>query len=295
MADEKKELPVSASDWNAMIAEAAKAAGKTPEEFVAAKPEEREPIKQEEKQDEITVYRQTVRIGGRDIPFEGASPEEVLLQVTAAINSQPEPVKVEEKKPEPKKELSKDQLFEIGLKLQQGDVTALSEYIEKTDLIGEYLKKQGVDVADVKKVLNQNTTTEAQRQVESTVQQWLKQESNDYPGGPQNEKMMKYRLAEQGLTNPSVEDLSKTWSAIKADGMAFAVQQKTETEQPVKKKAAGSSAFGTDATASTRQVKVETVSITRAELAAMSGRQVADFYNDAISRGVKPEAIVVTQ
>jgi hypothetical protein len=223
---------------------------------------------------EDVVYQQKLKVNGREILIEGGSPEEVLRQVDLALRAA-EPERKEEVKAQAKPALSQDDLFKIGQNLQQGKVEALDEYLDKSGYVDKWLKSQGVDVAELKQSVSRQRSSEVVSGWQSATEDF-KTAHPDYVATPLNMKLMGYKIAELNLGNsPSVESLEKVYQACKADGLL-------QTEAPVKaeggekkeekKKASGSSVFGSGQTGATRTRTADTTGKLETELEKLKNR-----------------------
>jgi hypothetical protein len=120
---------------------------------------------------------------------------------------------------------------------------------------------------------------------------------------------MGYKLVELGLGDkPSKESLIKAYEALKTDGMIFPKQEATQEETQdnqqittktvqaqeqspdkkvsVKKKATGSSVFGSTGGYGTKQTSANTnqVLLSEAEAAKMSPQQLQNWYNEQVKK-----------
>lgn len=226
--------------------------------------------------DEPTVYKDTFLIGGKQVEFTGDSPADVLKQVKVAQQTWEMAKAPEPKKEEVKPPFTPEELAALQLKASSGDLKAIEEYMVKSGAIDRYLESKGFKPEEYKAILEERATTKVVKDWDGAVKDFLA--GSDWPGGTQNEKLLKYKLAElkddkgQPLAySPSKESLMKAYESLKEEGMLFArEEQKTEEVKPVttaaatttttpppaevkKRPATGSTAFGTSQEAGTRR------------------------------------------
>lgn len=289
--------PQTASEWTALLAAEADKEGvkipglNSPEEIIANQPrnDKGQFVSKEDELDEEIVYQRTLNIGGKQITLEDSTPEGLLNQVEAALAvTAPAPAKQETAEQKPG--LSNDEMFDIGMKLQRGEVEAIDTYIEKSGVIDKYFEKKGVKLDELKAVTSERVSTKQETAWQRATEEFTSDPDNDYVINPQNGKLMGYKLAELGLANkPSVESLKKAYDALKEDGMVFP----SNTATVPKKRQTGSSVFGSGGYTSKNRSTAK-VSISQAQLDKMNPLQIAAFYNDAVAKGINPEAIIVT-
>ena len=189
-----------------------------------------------------------LKVNGREIVIEGTSPEDVLSRVSLASMRRSNRRR-KARKPSPRKQpaLSQDELFKIGQSLQQGKIEAIDEYIEKSGLLERLLEKKGLTVADLKETVSEGRSSRVVTGWQSATEEF-KTSHPEYVPTPLNMKLMGYKIAELNLANkPSFETLEKVYESCKADGylQSEAKSEEIEKKEPPKKKAQGSSIFGT--------------------------------------------------
>jgi hypothetical protein len=277
---------------------------------VEPKKETVEPAKVAE---EPVIIKDTFFIGGKEIEFTGESAADIQKQVKVALQTyeatREKPV---EKKEEVKAGPTKEELAALQLKAASGDAEAMGEYIVKSGTLDRYLESKGVNLTQVKQVLEQTADQKVVQDWNGAVKDFLAE--SDWPGGTQNEKLLKYKLAElkdeQGQPlayNPSKASLMKAYESLKADGLLFPVEQKTETtttttattaKEPVKvastgtKKETGSTMFGTTGGSTTR--KTETTSKAVPTITDdMTPQEIMAAYKTAVvAQGQSPDDVL---
>lgn len=200
---------------------------------------------EDDKQQVETVFERTVIINGQSLKFQGATPESVLDQVTAAVSAagtiKPPEVKTVET---PKPPVTEKDLFEIGQKIIAGDVKALDAYLDKTDYVKRTLAAQGINVDELKKATQVALNTETSQAWVNATDEFLKMPGNDWPGGEQNQELLGMMIAKLGL-KPSAANIKLAYDELKSKNMLFPGEKQTDN-QP-KRRTSSSTAFGTGA------------------------------------------------
>jgi hypothetical protein len=281
----------SAADWNAQIREQAIKEGKNPDELriVPAEAAAAEKPKEEKTADEKTILTRTVEINGKEMEFRGETPEAILDQVVAAQNAVA-PAKVEAEKPKPK-ELSKDQMFDIGLKLQQGDPNAITSFIEGSGLFDKWLEAKGIDIEAVKKTVSTTQSKEVEDKWATATAEFLddvKAGKIDYPRAPQNKELMGITLVQLGL-QPSKESMIKAFEHLKAKNMLFPEPKAESTKKP----ASGSTAFGASGGTRDRVSGPEKPQLTQEEFKKMTPGELTAWANSMKQKGINPDTVVL--
>jgi hypothetical protein len=303
------EMPVPAAHtaeaWNDAMRTTAEKEGL---EFPGAKKPEADAAAAKKEGDQPTVYETTVPINGKDMTFRGADPAAVLLQVTAAVTAAqtaaPVAAAAVDARVGDKRGPSEAELFDIGLKLQKGDVTGINDYLLKSDVIGQYLQAQGVDVAKLKAATEKTQSDSVHDAWTTATNQFLekvKAGEVDYPGGAANMKMMGITLAQLGL-KPSVESMVTAYEHMKKEGLVFPVAAADGKEQPAAqaapiKTAPSSTAIGTSGTdkGGGAPPAIDPKRRFEIDMTKLSVQQASQSYNELILAGVKPDQIVVKQ
>lgn len=186
---------------------------------------------------EVTVFKDTFLIGGKEVEFTGDNPADILKQFKAAqqayeMAKQPEPKKEEVKPAGP----TKEELAALQLKAATGDAEAMSEYMVKSGALDRYLEAKGIKPAEIQQVLQERASEKVAKDWDGAVKDFLA--DSDWPGGSQNEELLKYKLAElkdekgQPLAYaPSKASLQKAYEALKEEKMLFAAEEKTTEEK----------------------------------------------------------------
>jgi hypothetical protein len=267
------------------------------------------------KEDEPTVYKDTFLIGGREVEFTGDDPTDILKQVKAAQSAyemakQPEPKK-DEVKPGP----SKEELAALQLKAASGDADAMSEYMVKSGALDRYLESKGIKPAEIQQVLQERASDKVARDWDGAVKDFLA--DSKWPGGTQNEKLLKYKLAElkddkgQPLAyTPSKASLMKAFEALEAEHMLFPAEEKpaddtkgtqpvtpattTTTTEPPKRPRTGSTAFGTSQEQSTRRTAANAPKVPQITDDMTPQQIMAAFKDAAIANGESPDDVLRT-
>jgi hypothetical protein len=264
---------------------------------------------------ETTVFKDTFVIGGKEVEIVGADAADVLRQYKAAMTAY-EIAKTPEVKKEPEKpKTTPEELAALGLRVAQGDMKAFDEYMEKSGTLDRYLEKKGIKVEEVKKVLETQATTTIKEKWDTEVKAFLA--DSDWPGGTQNEYILKTKLAQlkdangQPLAyNPSKENLQKAYEAMKAEGLVFKVDPPANTEttsteqrttayersqaQPTteKKKATSSTLLGTSGETSTRKTDPKAGKLPEIT-PDMTGPEIMELFKKAaIAAGQNPDEVL---
>lgn len=268
------------------------------------------------KEDEPTVYKDTFLIGGKEVEFTGDDPTDILKQVKAAQSAYEMAKAPEPKKDEVKPGPTKEELAALQLKAASGDAEAMSEYFVKSGKLDEWLKAQ----PEIQQVLQERASDKVAKEWDGAVKEFLAE--SDWPGGTQNEKLLKYKLAElkddkgQPLAyTPSKGSLLKAFEALKAENMIFAAEEKkteetktgttpvtpttaatSATQQPTtpKRPATGSTAFGTSQEQSTRRTAPTTPKVPEIT-DDMTPQQIMQVFKDqATANGQSPDDVLRT-
>lgn len=264
-----------------------------------------------------TVFKDTVTIGGKQMEFEGKDASDILAQVKVATQAyEMGRAKPEEKKVEEKKEgLTGEELAALTLRASTGDLKAMEEYMVKSGAIDRYLESKGVKVDQIKSVLETQATDHVKQEWSGAVTEFLA--NSDWPGGTQNEKLLKYKLAElkdeagQPLAYaPSAKNLQTAYAALKEEGLLFTVEAKTEqtttTAATTKttttgttagtttatKKAAGSTAFGTSQEQGTRKTATASAKVPEITPEMTPAEIMQAFKEQAAANGQSPDDVL---
>ena len=329
MADEKEKAAaaelekkvseaISSDEVRDLMTQARDAEGKFTAEKVPAKKEEAKTEEVKTDDTATTVFKDTFIIGGKEVEIVGADAADVLRQYKAAMTAYEIAKTPLPKKEELKPTTTPEELAALGLRVAQGDMKALDEYIEKSDTLDRYLEKKGVKIEAVKQVLQTQATTTIKEKWDTEVKAFLA--DSDWPGGTQNEYILKTKLAQlkdangQPLAyNPSKENLQKAYEAMKTEGLVFKVDPPANTEttnteekrttafersqtQPIteKKKATSSTLLGTSGETSTRKTDPKSVKVPEIT-ADMTPAEIMDIYKKiAIAQGEHPDKYLST-
>jgi hypothetical protein len=268
-----------------------------------------------------TVYKDTFLIGGKEVEFTGDSPADVLKQVKVAQQAYEMGKAPEVKKEAAKPAVSAEELAALRVKAASGDMKAQEEYLEKSGFLDRYLEKKGINPSEVKQILEDRASERVTKDWDGAVKGFLA--DSDWPGGTQNEKLLKYKLAElkdekgQPLAySPSVESLKRAYESLKQEGMLFPGEEKktettvassttsaaaasatattTTTTEPVKKRTpTGSTLFGTSREAGSRSASPTKKDNVPAITDDMTPQQIMDsFKQAAIERGESPDDVL---
>ena len=270
-----------------------------------------EPEKKVEEAKEPVVIKDTFLIGGKPVEFEADTTEHLLSQVKVAQQAwqmaQPKP---EEKKPEPKPAFTKEELAAISLKIAQGDPSAIEEFVTKSGMIDRVLEQRGFKPEEYKQVLAERASDKVAKDWDGAVKDFLAK--SDWPGGTQNEKLLKYKLAElkdeagQPLAyTPSAASLERAYESLKAENMLFAREEEPEKKPATEtakvettkattvptKKATGSTMFGTSQESGVR--KSQTASKIPEITPEMTGEQIMAAWKSQVqASGQNPDDVL---
>jgi hypothetical protein len=294
----------NAAEWNQNITEGAEKAGvELPKPSAIRITEAPEAAKKEDD----TIYRSTLKVGDKEMVFEGKDAADVLKQYSAAVEaaqlaSAPAPAAAKVEEPKPK--FTEAELFDIQVGLQKGDPAVLDNYILKSGVLDKFLESKGLSVDQLKTAATTIQSNDVNEKWETATKDFL-DKNKEYPGGAQNTYLMGLMLAELGLRNkPSVESFEAAYTKMKERNIVFPVAAKTAEETAAeaaaaaakKKEALSSTAVGShggkqDLTqqqgAPTGKVELDTTKL--------SIREAAESWNELLRRGYKPEQIVVKQ
>jgi hypothetical protein len=300
----------TAAEWNQNITEGAEKAGVELPKPGAIRITE---APDADKKDDETIYRSTLKVGDKEMVFEGKDAADVLKQYSAAVEaaqlaSAPAPAAAKVEEPKPK--FTDAELFDIQVGLQKGDTAVLENFIVKSGVIDKYLESKGIKVDELK-----NAATE--RQSDKIADKWkdatdafaakVKAGESDYPGGEQNTYLMGLMLAELGLRDkPSVESFEKAYAVLKERKLVFPVAAKTSEETAAEAAAAAAAGKKKDPPSSTAvgshggkqdltQQQGAPTGKVELDTTKLSIREAAESWNELIRRGYKPEQIVVKQ
>jgi len=305
-SEEVRDLMIQARDDKGQFT-----AEKKPAAAAAVKTDE------EKKADEVAVYTHKAMIGGKEVEFIGADAADVLRQVTAAMTAYDiAKTPAEVKKDPPKPAVTPEELTALGLRISQGDMKAMEEYLEKSGTLDRYLEKKGIKVDEVKKVLDTQATASVREKWDTEVKAFLAE--SDWPGGTQNEYILKTKLAQlkdangQPLAyNPSKENLQRAYEAMKTEGLVFKVEANANTEtapeqqraaaasgtsqeqSTAKKKPTSSTLLGTSGESTTRKTETKATAKLPEITPEMSGREIMEaFKNYAIANNLNPDDVL---
>lgn len=292
----------TADEWNQNISEGAEKAGvELPLPGANRITEVPDPAKK----DDETIYRSTLKVGDKEMVFEGKDAGDVLKQYSAAVEAAqlaaaPPAAAVKE---EPKPKFSEAELFDIQVGLQKGDVAVLDNYILKSGVLDKFLESKGLSVDQLKTAATTVQSNDVNEKWETATKDFLAK-NKEYPGGAQNTYLMGLMLAELGLRNkPSVESFEAAYAKMKERNIVFPVAAKSAEEIAAEaaaaagktKEALSSTAVGSHggkveaqaAGAPTGKVELDTTKLTI--------REASESWNELLRRGYKPEQIVVKQ
>lgn len=268
-----------------------------------------------------TVFKDTVTIGGKQMEFEGKDASDILAQVKVATQAyemgraKEEPPKVETKK----EGLTAEELAALTLRASTGDLKAMEEYMVKSGAIDRYLESKGVKVDQIKSVLETQATDHVKQEWSGAVTEFLA--NSDWPGGTQNEKLLKYKLAElkdeagQPLAYaPSAKNLQTAYAALKEEGLLFKPEAATTEEKKTTggasassasttassgvttgtatKKATGSTAFGTSQEQGTRKTATASAKVPEITPEMTPAEIMQAFKEQAAANGQSPDDVL---
>jgi hypothetical protein len=172
-------------------------------------------------------FAKHVTLNGTKYLLEGSSPEELANAETSLYeqvlgqgdNGQARDAQgrfVHEQTPEEKAagELEVSKRAELELKFKRGDITA-EAYLESSGAITAYLQNHGVSpdaLVAVTDLVTQNTWALA-------TEEFLQGAGSDWPGGEENKNILAAILEENGMTEPSVENLSAAYRFAQEQGL----------------------------------------------------------------------------
>lgn len=305
MANEEIISPASntAEAWNALLREEAAKSGinlaeerpRNPDGTFAAASNTTE----DEKED--VIYEMPVTVNGKEIVLRDADPAKLLEKVALAQEAGT-PAAQPEVKTEPKPAFTEDELFELQLKLTQGDLSVFDTYLQKSGVLDRYFESKGFKVEDLKAQTEDRQAAKAHKEWGDAAAEFLSKVDSgeiDYPQNEQNKQLMGYKLAELGLLNkPSLESFEAAFEALKADNMIFPganQPQRTTPAVPVaRKRASSSTAIGMGGGLDARTDKGPKNKV-ELDITNLRPDQWATSYNALILQGYKPEQIEVKQ
>jgi len=103
-------------------------------------------------------------------------------------------------------ELATANRAELELKFKRGDITA-EQYLEQSGAIGTYLQNHGIlpeALTAVSELVTHNSWAAA-------TEEFLQGAGSDWPGGEENKNILAAILEENGMTEPTVENLSAAY------------------------------------------------------------------------------------
>jgi hypothetical protein len=251
--------------------------------FAAQEPAEEKPEVKAEP-DEVTVYTDSFVIGGKTYNFEGDSPADINRQVKAAIAAHEHATAP---KVEAKPEVKSDDLVAMQLDVFAGKIS-MEDYLVKSGAIDKYLKSKGLQVDELKTLVDEKKSTKEVNAWQNATNEFLSLDGNDWPGGEQNLKVLGYKLAELGLKDsPSTDSLQKAYAAMKADKLVFAVE--APEAAPQKKKLQASGTFGVGSGNQGRKPTTATAAVPKIT-DDMSPREIMEAYKAAAqAQGMHPD------
>lgn len=287
------ELPKTntAEAWNTAVKEGAEKAG-----VELPKPGESAAAAAATKTEEPKIYESSLEVNGKTITVSDADPQKLIEKLGAAVAAaqaatEGAPAAAKE---EPKPAFTEAELFDIGLKVQKGDLSILEDYIDRSGALDRILEKRGITVADLK---NQVEERKSQKTIDgwkdATVEFMAKVKAGeiDYITNPQNTRLMGYQIAAMGL-KPSVENMIKAWDALKENNLYFPTAEKqtttttarTETTK-TEKTAASSTAIGTHGTPSGEERGAGTTNqVVELDIRQMTPSEYREAYNTLVTR-----------
>lgn len=306
------EIPKSnrADDWNAAVKEGADKAGVTiPEPGAAA-------AAATKKEDDVpTILETSITVNGQDIVVRDADPAKLIEKLSAAVQAaqaaQVAPAAAAAVAETPKPAFTEAELFDIGMKLQKGDVSGIETFLEKSDILDRLLKKRGLDPEKLNASITAQQDADLQERWKEATDKYtekIKAGDSDFPGGPQNVWMMGIMLAELGLREkPSVESFDKAYALMKERNLVFPVT-KTEAaaaaavttepkKDPPKKAATSSTAVGTHGKSDGGEgtPRIDPSRKFELDMTKLTPREYAEAWNKLMAAGVKPEQVKIIQ
>ncbi len=112
---------------------------------------------------------------------------------------------------------------ELELKFKRGEITA-SDYIEQSGALAQYLEKQGVPLADLKKAVEANKGNDYEKSWQEASAEFVKTSAGaDWPGGEKNLEILGLKIAALGLSEAQdkVGALAQAYADMKRTGMIF--------------------------------------------------------------------------
>jgi len=107
---------------------------------------------------------------------------------------------------------------DLELRFKRGDISS-AEYLESSGAITEYLQNHGVNqdaLVAVSDLVYQNTWSQATEQFLNSP------EGESWPGGEQNMRMLAALMEENGMTEPSVDNISRAYEYARENGLLVA-------------------------------------------------------------------------
>jgi hypothetical protein len=161
---------------------------------------------------------------------------------------------------------------ELELKFKRGEITA-SDYIEQSGALAQYLEKQGVPLADLKKAVEANKGNDYEKSWQEASAEFVKTSAGaDWPGGEKNLEILGLKIVALGLSEAKdkVAALAQAYADMKRTGMIFPTSTETTLtpEQQAAAKAAADKAIADKAAADAAAAAAGTDAATRAAQAA---------------------------
>lgn len=238
-------------------------------------------------EDAESVFEYPFTIGDKEFIFTGKTAEEAYRKALDAVHvAGAVAAPVEKKETAPAIDLTADEMFEIGVKLQQGDATAIGRYLEKSNFIKKYFEKEGVRFDAIKENTQESVSRRENDAWKDATTAFL-EDNPDFPQAAQNTRLMGWKMAELGVSNkPSPESLKQAYEALKEDGMLFpaTTSDTREVAPPAKRRATASSFTGNHRynTRPSEPADKNKSTFTREQIEKMSGEELARVYNSAL-------------
>lgn len=183
------------------------------------------------------TFKRSVVIAGREFEFEASSElelsqmivnayqlaDQIRPETTAAqTTAQTVDPAVAAKAAADKAAADAAARADLELKFRRAEIS-VKEYLEKSGALDDYLAAQGVSIASLKQTVEATQSTAYEKSWADATTEFLKDPTNDWPGGDQNREILGMKLAAMNLTEAEdkVGALRAAYAEMKRAGLVF--------------------------------------------------------------------------
>lgn len=248
------------------------------------------------------VYESSITINGQEIKVQDSDPAKVIEKLNAAISAAQASAAAPATPEPPKPAFTEGELFDLGIKLQKGDVSAIETFVEKSGIVERILEKKGLNVEKLNAAVTESQDARLEAEWKDATQAFLAKHK-DFPSSQQNTYMMGIMLAELGLRKkPSVESFESAFTELQKRNLVFPAakaaaapgsENKQDPPPPPPKTAASSTAIGSHGSRTGQEPGTQPSTTYELDIRQLKPHEYTESYNrlaaQLMAAGVKKE------